>query len=145
MGSCHRIIIVPYPPTPWGQGVLEQCCLRVECAPGGPKPGGRPLLLSSPVFPGASSWRFFPECFRFFSVVGKTVKKRTAKKSTCSGNFTVFGVADVDFRLFWVPKRVSGESSRGVFRLCFPDAVLHRFSVVFSVKNVTSQKMKKCV
>ena len=52
---------------------------------------------------------------------------------------------DVDFRRFWLPKRVSGGSSGGVLRYLFPDAVLHRCFVVFSVKNVKNQKMKKCV
>ena len=31
------------------------------------------------------------------------------------------------------------------FGLVFPDAALHRFFVVFSVKNVKLEKMKKCV
>ena len=75
----------------------------------------------------------------------KTVKKRTVQKSTFSGNFGDFGASDVDFRPCWVPKRVSGGSSGRVFRSFFPDAVLHRFFVVFSVKNVKLEKMKKCV
>ena len=60
-------------------------------------------------------------------------------------NFGDFGASDVDLRPFWVPKRVSGGSSGRVFRPFFPDAVLHRLVVVFSVKNVKLEKMKKCV
>ena len=60
-------------------------------------------------------------------------------------NFGDFCASDVDLRPFWVPKRVSGGSSGRVFRPFFPDAALHRFFVVFSVKNVKLEKMKKCV
>ena len=75
----------------------------------------------------------------------KNSEKRTVQKLIFSGNFDYFGGSDVDLRPFWVLKRVSGGSSGRVFRLCFPDAVLHRCFVVFSVKNVKLEKMKKCV
>jgi len=35
--------------------------------------------------------------FSVFSVLEKTVKKRTVKKSTFSGNFGDFGASDVNF------------------------------------------------
>ena len=76
---------------------------------------------------------------------GQNLKIGPSKNRFFSGNFGDFGFADVDFRPFWGPKRISGGSSGRVFRPCFPDAVLHRFFVVFSVKNVKLAKMKKCV
>ena len=116
-----------------------------------PYPESLPLLTSPPgsaetvVLSRGRPVAFFFRLFFVFSVLEKTVKKRTVKKSTFSGNFGDFGASDVDFRRFWVPKRVSGGSSGRVFRHFFPDAVLHRFFVVFSVKNVKLEKMKKCV
>ncbi len=117
-----------------------------------PYPESLPLLTSPPgsaetVVPkgGASVGLFFFRFFPFFSVLEKTVKKRILQKSTFSGHFGDFGASDVDFRRFWVPRQVSGGSSGRVFRPFFPDAVLHRFFVVFSVKNVKLEKMKKCV
>ena len=58
-------------------------------------------------------------------------------------NFGDFCASDVGLRPFWVPKRVSGGSSGRVFRPFFPDAALHRFFVVFSVKNVQLEKNEK--
>ena len=53
--------------------------------------------------------------FSVFSVLEKTVKKRTVKKSTFSGNFGDFGASDVDFRQFLVSKQVPGGYFFGVF------------------------------
>ena len=60
----------------------------------------------------SQGWPPFFDFFPFFSVLEKTVKKRTLQKSTFSGNF---GAADVDFRPFWLPKRVPGGYFFGVF------------------------------
>ena len=57
----------------------------------------------------------FFDFFPFFSVLEKTVKKRTVKKSTFSGNFGDFGASDVDFWSFLVSKQAPGGYFFGVF------------------------------
>ena len=87
----------------------------------------------------------FFDLFRFFRCSEKRSKNGRSKNRLFPEMFAIFGASDVDLRPFWVPKRVSGGSSERVFRPFFPDTVLHRFFVVFSVKNVKLEKMKKCV
>ena len=59
-------------------------------------------------------WPLFSVVFRLFSVLEKTVKKRTVKKSIFSGNFSDYWASDVDFRPFWV-QNGSAEGPPDVF------------------------------
>ena len=80
-----------------GAGVLDSVQKSM------PYPESLPLLTSPPgsartvVLSRAPDPRAFFWFFPFFSVLEKTVKKRTVKKSTFSGNFGDFGASDVDF------------------------------------------------
>ena len=69
-----------------------------------PYPESLPLLTSPPgsaqtvvLSGGPENFAFFSVFFRFLSVLEKTVKKGTVKKSTFSGIFGDFGASDVDF------------------------------------------------
>ena len=73
------------------------------------------------------------------------LRSRRGQKSHFFCFWDAFWNRKVNSGPFWVPKRGPGGSSGRVFRHFFPDAVLHRFFVVFSVKNVKLEKMKKCV
>ena len=80
-----------------------------------------PLLTSPPASAGSPNryphdgQRPFFGLFPFFSVLQKTVKKRPVQKHFFWPILAIFGSADVDFRPFLVPKRVSGASFFGVF------------------------------
>ena len=95
--------------------------------------------------PRPAGWCLFFDFLGFFRCLKKRSKNGPSKNRIFPEILAIFGASDVDFRQFWVPKRISGGSSGRVFRPFFPDAVLHRVFVVFSVNNVKLEKMKKCV
>ena len=80
-----------------GAGVLNSSGLHTGL------PESLPLLTSPPgsaetvVLSRDPHLGAFFSIFSVFSVLEKTVKKRTVKKSTFSGNFGDFGACDVDF------------------------------------------------
>ena len=73
-------------------------------------------------------WPLFSVCFRFFRCSKKRSKNGPSKNRFFSGNFGDFWASDVDVKPFWVSKRVSGGSSRRVFRPFFQT----QFCIVFS-------------
>ena len=75
----------------------------------------RRALRRPSFYPAARRLASFFDFFSVFSVFEKTVKKRTVKKSTFSGNFGDFGASDVDFQPFLVSKQVPGGYFFGVF------------------------------
>ena len=98
-----------------------------------------------PVSAGASSWRFFSEFFRFFRWSKKRFKNGRPKNRLFPEMLAVLASLTSIFGHFGSQNGSPESPPEVFFRLCFPDAVLHRFFVVFSVKSIEIQKMKKCV
>ena len=59
-----------------GSGRVRTMFSRVECAPGGPKPGGRPFWFCPPVSPGVPRCLLMALFFRSFSGFFRWSKKQ---------------------------------------------------------------------